>query len=515
MILRVQDILRRSCEMFPDKIALIDRGDGDREMTFSQLEKRTNQFANGLAASGIKKGDRVAILGFNSIPWVIARYGIAKAGGVNVPVNYRLVSREMEYILEHSGAKAIVADEKFLPLLTDLKPYKENKLRVIVNGLNVPPGMMGFNDLTEGSPAREPDVQVSEFDEEMYLYTSGTTGRPKGAVLCHFNTKNVAFTVKNSLDFRHTFVYTSDYPFFSSGGAQFSVLASIAAGQTMIINPYFDPGQTMKTIEDRKVNIYFCVPSMLVLILNLPNLKEYKAVSLRYLLCGGGPLPFAVLKSAKEFFPGVEMCNVYGMSEGGPGGIFLADEYGFNKEGSVGWGKSLVGMEMIVADEKQNPVPPGEIGECLIRGNTIMKGYHNDPVATAQSLRNGWFHSGDLGKIDEDGFIWLLDRKKDMIVRGGYNVYPAEVESVLYDHPAVREAAVIGVSHDTLGEDVKAFIVVKENHRVSAEELKDHCRKSLADFKRPRHIEFLEDLPRNASGKVLKWRLRDMERQGK
>lgn len=511
MILTVQDLLRRSVEMFPDKVALVDRGNSDQETTYAQLEKKSNQFANRLIDFGMKKGDRVALLGFNSTPWVIARYGVAKAGCVNVPINYRLAGPELEYILSNAGARAIFIDEKFVPLVKELKVVREGDMLFIVNGQSPSTSMARFDDFIGKGSEKDPGIDVSERDEEMYLYTSGTTGRPKGAVLCHFNTKNVAYTIAASLDFRPNHIYMSDYPFFSSGGAQFSVLAALGAGQTMIINPFFDPARTLKTIQEKKVNIYFCVPAMLIFILNLPNLKDYDLCSLTDLLCGGGPLPFPVLKKAKETYPWVRMCNIYGMTEGGPGGIYLADKYLFEKEGSVGWGKSFMGMEMIVADAQQNPVKPGEIGECLLRGASVMKEYHRDPEATRQSLRNGWFHTGDLARIDEDGFIWLMDRLKDMIVRGGYNVYPAEIESVLFGHPGVREAAVIGVPHETLGEDIKAFIV-KKDETVTAEDLKEYCRRHLADFKIPRHIEFIQELPRNTAGKVLKYRLRDAEK---
>ena len=514
MILTVQDLLKRSSEMFPDKVALIDRGNGDEETTYAQLEEKSNQFASSLLESGMKKGDRVALLGFNSTPWVITRYGVAKAGCVNVPINYRLTGRELEYILDNAGAKAIFVDEKFIPVVKDLKVVQNSKLMFIVNGQTVPTGMISFKAFIDKGSKKNPGVDVSEQDEEMYLYTSGTTGRPKGAVLCHFNTKNVAITIMMSLDYRPNHIYTSDYPFFSSGGAQFSVLASLGAGQTMIINPFFDPARTLKTIEEKKVNIYFCVPAMLIFILNLPNLKDYNMSSLGDLLCGGGPLPFPILKKAKETYPWVRMCNIYGMTEGGPGGIYLADKYLFQKEGSVGWGKSFMGMELIIADAQQNPVKPGEIGECILRGASVMKEYHNDPEETKRSLRNGWFHTGDLAKIDEDGFIWLMDRLKDMIVRGGYNVYPAEIESVLFGHAGVREAAVIGIPHESLGEDIKAFIVKKEE-AVTAEEIKEYCRKNLADFKVPRHIEFIKELPRNTAGKVLKYQLREMEKSKK
>lgn len=497
--------------MYPDKVALVDRGNGDEETTYAQLDEKSNQFANSLLASGIKKGDRVALLGFNSTPWVITRYGVAKAGCVNVPVNYRLTGREVEYILDNAGVNTIFIDEKLIPVIKDLKMVQDGKLAFIVNGQTVPPGMISFNNFIANGSKESPGVDVSERDEEMYLYTSGTTGRPKGAVLCHFNTKNVAATIMMSLDYRPNHIYTSDYPFFSSGGAQFSVLASLGAGQTMIINPFFDPARTLKTIEEKKVNIYFCVPAMLIFILNLPNLKDFDLSSLGDLLCGGAHLPFPILKKAKETYPWVRMCNIYGMTEGGPGGIFLADRYLFEKEGSVGWGKSFMGMEMIIADAQQNPVKPGEVGECLLRGASVMKEYHKDPEATKQSLRNGWFHTGDLAKIDEDGYIWLMDRLKDMIVRGGYNVYPAEIESVLFGHAGVREAAVIGIPHDKLGEDIKAFIVKKEE-TVTEEDIKEHCIKNLADFKVPRHIAFVKELPRNTAGKVLKYQLRELEK---
>jgi acyl-CoA synthetase (AMP-forming)/AMP-acid ligase II len=509
-VLTVPDCLKRAADEAPHRIATIDRGHGGFKTTFLELDRKSNKFANGLIELGIKKGDKVAVLGFNSTSWMIAHYGISKAGAILVPVNYRLVGRELEYIFDHSDSKIVVVEEKLLPTISDSAVIKDKGIKVIVMEGKAAEGMYSFDDIVGGASAKDPGVDVGELDTHSIFYTSGTTGRPKGAVKLHAGTKYMAVTVANVLDYRGGTIYTSDYPFFSCGGIWFSNAGSVLAAQTQIINPVFDPKQTMKTIEEEGVNIYFCVPAMLFFLINLPDFKEYDISSLRSLACGGGPLPFAVLKQAKELFKGVEMCNIYGFTEGG--GMSLVDKYIYEKPGSVGHLRGLSGEFMIV-DDNDNPVKPGEIGECVCRGPDIMKEYYKNPDETAKASKGGWFHTGDIGKADEDGFVWLVDRKKDMIIRGGYNIYPAEVEEVLYSHPNVLEAAVIGIPHKALGQDIKAFIILREGKAENKEDIINYCKKNLADYKVPRHVEFATELPRNPAGKVLKWMLRDQEQK--
>lgn len=413
--------------------------------------------------------------------------------------------------MEHSDSKILVIDEQLLPRITELLTTKKLDIKIIVmeGEGKAPEGMYSLDDIISSSSARDPGIDVRELDVHSIFYTSGTTGLPKGAVKLHAGTAYVGYTAARALDYRTDTIYTSDYPFFSCGGIWFSNAGSIYAGQTMVINPAFDTEQTLKTIEEEKVNIYFLVPAMLFFILSSPNLEKYDLSSLRTLACGGGPLPFAQLKRAKEFFKGVEMCNIYGFTEGG--GMVLLDKYIYEKPGSVGHLRGLI-AEFRIVDDEGKPVKPGEIGECIAKGPDIMKEYYKYPEETAKALKDGWFHTGDLGYADEDGFVWLVDRKKDMIIRGGYNVYPAEIEAVLYAHPDIAEAAVIGIPHKALGEDTKAFVVLKEGKVGNAEEIIEYCRKNLADYKVPRHIEFVTELPRNPAGKVLKWQLRDIER---
>jgi long-chain acyl-CoA synthetase len=360
------------------------------------------------------------------------------------------------------------------------------------------------DDLEDASGAPPPPPGHGDLAD--LLYTSGTTGLPKGASFRHRSLAHTAQRIAAALRLRADDVLQSPAPVYTSTGTHTFPLPVLSVGATYVVDPSFDVERTSATLEAEGTTVFFGVPAMLTLLLDrLPPDRRFPA--LRSLMYGGSPMPEPTVARLLERFPGVGLWNLYGLTETGPSGCVLPPEHAMERPGSVGL--PVDGTDLLIVDGEGRELPPDEPGEIVMRGPTLMDGYHNLPEASREALVDGWMHTGDIGRKDLDGFVYLVDRKKDMIIRGGFNVYPAEIEKVLYEHPDVVEAAVVGYPHRVLGEDVCAVVALRPGAEATEDELARHCASRLADFKRPRRYRFVNALPRNSMGKVLRRDLRD------
>jgi acyl-CoA synthetase (AMP-forming)/AMP-acid ligase II len=470
-------MLARSAREHPEKVALVF---GDETRTFASLDDRTNRLASALAARGVRRGDKVAVKLYNRLEVVETWFGCQKLGACPVPVNFRLVEREVEYIVQDSGAVEVIDDGW-------LAPYEEL--------------------LAEADPS-PPATVVDESDLAFLMYTSGTTGRPKGAMLSHGNlVANTRGWVRET-GARHEDVWLSGLPLFHIGGVN-GVLPFLHLGATCVITPStgFDPLESLQLLERHAVTMCFFVPTQWQEICSLPEVAEVDTGRLRVAMWGASMAPRSTLELLTRTFPSVEIVNAFGQTEMSSNTCFLKGEDAVRKMGSVG--KPVAGVEVRIVDDAGDDVARGEVGEIVYRGPTVMQGYHGKPEATAEAFAGGWFHSGDLVYEDDEGFIYVVDRKKDMIISGGENVYPAEIEQVLREHPAVAECAVVGVEHPRWVETPLAFVVRVPGAEVEENELIAFTRDRLASYKKPSGVVWVDELPRNAAGKVLKRALRE------
>jgi long-chain acyl-CoA synthetase len=481
--------LTESAEKFGDRTALkLD----DAEVNYAMLEAGSQRIAGLLHEKGFEVGDRVGIMLPNVPYFAVIYYGILRAGGVVVPMNPLLKGREVAFYLRDPGAKILFAWHGFEEPATT--GAKEEGAELIL----VEPGE--FEKIVGAAEPRDEVVDRSEDDTAVILYTSGTTGTPKGAELTH---KNLSENVRVA---RGLFSTTEDdrmlgaLPLFHSFGQTCALNCTIASGGLLTLIPRFDPAKALEIIQRDKVTVFEGVPTMFSAMLHVENKDDYDVSCLRVSCSGGSAMPVEVLKGFEEAF-GTKVLEGYGLSETSPVASFNHPDRD-RKPGSIG--TPIDGVEMKVVGEDGKEVPQGDVGEIAIKGHNVMKGYWNRDDATKEAIRDGWFYTGDMAKVDEDGYFFIVDRKKDMIIRGGYNVYPREIEEVLYEHPAVREAAVVGVPHDELGEEVGAAVALKDGEEVTAEELRDFVKENVAAYKYPRHIWFVDELPKGPTGKILK-----------
>ncbi|ABG03329.1 AMP-dependent synthetase and ligase [Rubrobacter xylanophilus DSM 9941] len=496
------EMLARVSRKQPEKLALVFEG---TRLTFADLDGRVNRLANALASRGVAKGDKVAVLSYNSHRVVEAYFACHKLGAVAVPVNFRMVEGEVRYVLSDSGARTLLFGEGFGGMAESIVGDGAVALAVDMDG-DAGGFAEGYERLVSTAGPGEPAVEVDDDDDAFIMYTSGTTGFPKGAVLTH---KNLWMNTANwimEMQVTGGSVWLSGLPLFHIGGVN-GVLPFIYLGGTNVITPSggFDPEAMLRLMEKERVTHCYFVPAQWQQFLEL-DLSRYDLGSLRKALWGASLAPMRVLEGMAEAFPSVEIVNAFGQTEMSSNTTFLKGEDAVRKMGSVGL--PAVNVEVRIVDDENRDVPEGEVGEIVYRGPTVFKGYHNDPEATAEAFEGGWFHSGDLVRRDGEGYIYVVDRKKDMFISGGENIYPAEVERVISTHPAVAEVAVIGVPHEKWGETPKALVVPREGQRLTREEVIEHCRKHLAGYKKPTYVAFVEELPRNAAGKVLKRELR-------
>lgn len=488
----------------PDKTAIIYEGE---RYSYRDLDEKSLRFANALREIGVKKGDKVALLMTNSADYIFAYFGIIRSGAVVVTVNYRLAGPELHYIIGHSDSSVVVMDNEYYEIIKGIKTDLSLVKILIVRESPSPPDTLSLSKLIEDGRSEDLDLDLSEGDPVAMYYSSGTTGKPKGAIITQKNWAFTAETFCESMEFQPGDIYLIVFPLFHIVFEY--VVALIHASSTLFIQKPFDVEEVLKGIEREKVTIFWGSPAMYILMLNSPLFQKDALSSLRIMIYGGAIMPEDSIKKLVNSVKDVELWNAYGITECSGHCTFLPGKFCYTKKGSVGKSNSFRGVSIKVVDDVGQPVAADNVGEVLIRGPNIMKGYYKDPERTKEAIDcAGWFHSEDLARIDKEGYIYIIDRKKDMIVRGGENVYPAEIENVLFKHPAILEAAVIGIPHEVLGEDQKAFVVLKEGHDTTADQIVRFCRKNLASYKVPRKIEFIDTLPRNAAGKVVKDQLK-------
>ncbi|AKF05703.1 long-chain-fatty-acid--CoA ligase [Sandaracinus amylolyticus] len=509
MTLNIATLLRESAKRYEAKPAMVL---GDVTLPYAMLHGMVQRFAGGLAKLGVHRGQHVALMLPNVPHFTIAYYGGHYAGTPIVPLNVLLTADEIAYHLDDSDAVALVVWEGFLPQAQAAFARTDACKHLIVckadrTDLSAPEGAVNFTALVTGSDPVTDVAATMPDDTAVILYTSGTTGRPKGAELTHFNLFfNAHFVRTQLLPITHETIALGVLPLFHSFGQTCIQNATLAAGGTVVLMPRFDPDGAMQIMQKHRVNLFAGVPTMFFALLHHPESAKYDLASLRHCISGGSAMPVEVMKAFDQKY-GVNTLEGYGLSETSPVASFNTLDKP-KKAGSIG--VPIWGCEFRLEDDQGNVVTENDKpGEICIKGHNVMKGYWKRPEATAEAIKDGWFHSGDVATRDADGYYFIVDRKKDMIIRGGFNVYPREIEEVLYAHPAVAEAAVIGIPHASHGEEVKAVIAKKPGHEaVGAEDIIAYCKERLAAYKYPRVVEFRDALPKGPTGKILKRELR-------
>jgi acyl-CoA synthetase (AMP-forming)/AMP-acid ligase II len=488
-----------------DQIAVID---GDRRLSYSELDRRTDLLASALRALGVRRGDRVATLQHNCAEFLELLFATAKLGAIFVPVNFRLAPPEVTYLLSDSGADVFVWSAGLSELARAALDGDGVRVRArVVIGGERGGDEMDYESLIASVETAGDRQDVAGGDVAMLMYTSGTTGRPKGVMLTH---DNLFWQATNALSAYRGLCATDRTvtvaPMFHIGALGAQAIPLLYVGGTVAVLPTFDPEQTLATMAREGATVMFLVPAMWTALMKVPDFDRYDLSSLELAITGGAPCPLPVLDYFQD--KGVPFQEGFGMTETSPGVTLLDADHVREKSGSIG--RPMFHVVTRIVDEHDREVPVGEVGELVLRGPNVFVGYWGLPEATTEAFRGGWFHTGDMGRVDGEGFITLVDRKKDMIITGGENVYPIEVEQVLWRHPAVREVAVIGVPHPKWEETPIAVVALEDGAATSEIELIAFTRERLAHFKCPTRVEFVAELPRNATGKILKTTLRTL-----
>ena len=505
MMRLLPDYLKWSSATYPNKIALIhDTG----TCTFSELNSRANRLSNALRDMGLRKGDKISVLLFNCKEYFEILWGLTQVGMIPVPLNFRYIGKEIEYIVNHSESKGLILGEEFIESVSTILPdLRVRSQHLLVVGQAVPPGMKRYEEMLAQSSAKEPDTEVTGTDCFWIQYTAGTTGFSKGCIHLH---QNIVESAKlNILEYGlgHEEVNLTAGPIYHTSFSMFA-LTSLAFTGTVCITNHFKPEETLRIIESQKITNAFMVPSMFEAILNLPEeeRRKYDLRSVRILITGGSPLYTKTKEGLLALFKHAGLNEFYGGTEIGLA-TNLSPKDQLRKTRCVG--KPLWGQEIRILNDDGDEVPKGEVGTIFVKGLIVFDGYYKDPQATLDCRNGEWVTLNDVGRLDEDGYLYLVDRKKDMVISGGENIYPIEVENVLVAHPKIREVAVIGVPDEKWGEGLRAIIVLKKGEEATEEEIIDYCSGRLAGFKKPRSVEFRNELPRSSFGKVLKRVLRE------
>ena len=489
----LRELLRQRAAATPEKVFLFSEADG-RRYSYAEFESAVLRCAAMLAGQGIRKGDVVSLLLPNSAEYIIGYFACWSLGALAGPVNSLLKAEEIAYVMSNSEAKAVLVHSDFLPIIESIRSNLPNLSAVI-----------RFDDeaeTTKQSAVDLPDIELTSDDDAIIIYTSGTTGKPKGCLLTHGNVIANARQISEWLNFTPQDRLLTIMPLFHMNAVSVTTMSALYAGGSTVVSPKFSASRFWQIISDYQITSFGSVATMLSMLLsNYPDgvPEGLHTEQLRFAMCGSAPVPAETLKRFEETFNCL-VIEGYGLSESTCRSTFNPPDQR-RRAGSCG---IPIGNEMKVVDDEDNEVPYGQLGEIVLRGENILKGYYKNEAATAAAFRNGWFHTGDIGYRDAEGFYYIVDRKSDMIIRGGENIYPREIDEVLYQHPAVAAAATIGVPDSLYGEEVAAFVVLKDSNSCDAEELINFCRLHLADFKCPKSIRIVDEIPKGPTGKLLK-----------
>jgi acyl-CoA synthetase (AMP-forming)/AMP-acid ligase II len=513
------DFLSIAAAICPDKAAIVFE---DKRYTFSQLSERVNRLANGLLKLGVSKGDRVSFLQVNCNQCVETYFAVAKTGAIYLPLNFRAKEKELSYMLNTAEANTLIVGERYIPLINSIRPELKY-LNNLISLENKHDDMLYYEDIISSSTDDEVIADIDEDDTTILMYTAGTTGFPKGVMLSHNSFSSYVLENVTPADPASDESNILTVPLYHVAGIQ-AMMAAIYGGRTLVMERQFEPEEWMNLVEREKANRAMMVPTMLKQLLDHPDFKKHDLSSLRVITYGAAPMPLPVIRQALEEFPGVSFINAFGQTETastitalGPEDHVLTGteeekEKKLKRLASIG--KPMSDVEMKVVDEEGKTLDPNEVGEILARGPRVMSGYWKDEEKTKKTIdKDGWVHTGDIGYVDEDGYYFLSGRSSDMIIRAGENISPEELENVIRDHPKVEDVAVIGVPDETWGEEPRAVIIPKKGEKPTEEEIMEYCRQNLASFKRPRSVIFVDELPRNPMGKLIKREIR--EKNGK
>ncbi len=495
--MNIGDLLIRRARLMPESVGLVCE---DVRLTYGQMNDRANQFANAMTDMGVKYGDRVAIVANNVIEYYDIYFGLAKIGAVMAAVNYRLAGTEMEYILSDCDANVFLFGEEYTDVVDSFRGNIPTEKLIAMT--DTPPEWAdSYNAILNSAAPNEPEMKGGGDDTMTILYTSGTTGRPKGAELTHdyffWSSVNMMSTLGSIGD--STLIAL---PLFHIGGLA-GVPLGVYQGLKVVLQKSFDPQNFLEIIEKEKISGFGAVPIILDFLKLVPDFEKYDFSSVGTILVYAAPVPVTLIEEYAK--AGIEVRQLYGMTEGCTGTV-LDSVNALNKAGSCG--RPFFHTEIRVVDEKGDDVKPEVKGEVLMRSPVTMKGYWNKPDATANTIKDGWLYSGDVGRLDEDGFLYIMDRKKDMIISGGENIYPAEIEDYLLRNPKVADVAVIGYADEKWGEAVRAILVVQPGETLTEQELIDWCQDKMGKFKIPKSVIFVDAIPRTPTGKILKKDLR-------
>jgi acyl-CoA synthetase (AMP-forming)/AMP-acid ligase II len=499
-------VLKLNAEKYSDKECLIGLG---KRYTYRELEERVNSLAQGLLDLGLGQGDVVGILLYNCCEFIEITFAVNQIGAIWLPLNFRLAAEEFHYILENAGARAVITEDEFVPGISSLRERLPELTHCLLLGTNNPEKWLSYEALIEGNQgSHPPHAEVNLDDLHRLMYTSGTTAHPKGVMITYGNLywKNIGHLLTFSITEADRTLVVG--PLYHVGGLDLPATGTLYAGGSVVILRRFDSVEVLRAIHGERVTNLWLSPAMTIVLFEEPTFHQYDVSSVRFIIDGGEKMPVTLIRQFKERFPGAWFADAYGLTETVSGDTFLAKDRMLGKIGSVG--KPVPHLQVRILDDENRPVPPHQLGEICLKGPKVFKGYWKNPQATAEAIREGWFHTGDIGTVDEEGYLYILDRKKDMIISGGENIASPEVERVIYELPAVLEVAVVGIPHPKWLEVPKAYVVLKTGTTLTAEEIIGHCKKKLAKFKVPKEVEFINELPRTPSGKVLKRALRDL-----
>jgi len=503
--MNVGKVLSKTARRFPHKTAVIFK---DEKVSFSDLDLMATRLANKLKTFKVKKGDRVAIILPNSSQWVVAYFGVMKLGAVAVPLDFRFKEEELFPILADAQVKLVITTLLYRSYNVFSKEKSIEK--IIMTGERVVDGAERYEEVvSDESLSSEVIVDIKEEEDALYLYTSGTTGKPKGVVLTFSNLDFFPEALAKFCRTSESDVLGCPLPLSHISGPIVCNETAVR-GSTLCIFDNLRPDKILAAMELHQITYFFGVPPIFEALLHVPHRERFNLSSLRFVSMMGTSIPIDLLKNFKKAFPSVAVIQGYGLTETSPFITLVPLEYEQQKMGSIGI--AVPHAEIKLLDNEEKEVAVGEVGELVVKGPMLMKGYHNNPEATRERIRDGWFYTGDLCKKDEDGFYYHLGRKDDMIIVGGLNVYPAEVEQVLREHPMVKEVGVVGIPHRDRGKVIKAVVVVKPGCEITKKEIISYCRQRLASFKIPKVVEFWNKLPKSSTGKIARRELIDQKK---